>query len=109
MGADLGSVGDGGVPNQEFSVGRHHGVSLGPEENRGGRDVRLSRESDAPAFLNVERVDLVHRVGFKCHQEPFSVSNLELVGVHGGSIGGVLEIHVNLIDGGIEGLFDLVK
>ena len=59
MGADLGRVSDGGVPNQEFSVGRNHGVSLSAEEDRGWRDVRLSCESDTPVFLNLEAVDLV--------------------------------------------------
>ena len=71
--------------------------------------MRLSCESDTPVLLNLEGVDLVRRVGFECHEEPFSVSNLELIGVHRSAIRGVLEIHVNLIDSGIEGLFDLVK
>ena len=43
-------------------------------------------------------------MGFKRHNEPLSVRDLELIGVNSGRVGYVLEIELDLVDTRIESL-----
>ena len=57
------------------------------EDHLSWRNVSQSRECDTSVTFDVERVDLVCTVSFKCHKEPLSKWNLERVRCHSGGSG----------------------